>query len=78
MEATIQGGSNRGWLLFEGGYYSRVATIKGWRPLNGGYYSRVALIEEIRYKATAQQAQQFGLESPQVKLHIDCDCNMQQ
>ena len=32
------------WLLFEGGYYSRVATIQGWLLFEGGYYSRVATI----------------------------------
>ena len=28
----------RGWLLLEGGYYSRVATIRGWLLLEGSYY----------------------------------------
>ena len=32
------------WLLFKGGYYSRVATILGWLLFEGGYYSRVASI----------------------------------
>ena len=31
-------------LLFEGGYYSRVATIQGSLLFEGGYYSRVATI----------------------------------
>ena len=31
-------------LLFEGGYYSRAATIWGWLLFKGGYYSRAATI----------------------------------
>ena len=32
------------WLLFEGGYYSRAATIRGQLLFEGGYYSRVVTI----------------------------------
>ena len=32
------------WPLFEGGHYSRVATIRGWPLFEGGHYSRVATI----------------------------------
>ena len=35
----------RGWLLFQGGYYSRVATIPRWLLFEGGYYSRVDTIQ---------------------------------
>ena len=35
-------------LLFEGGDYSRVATIRGWRLFEGGDYSRVATIRGWR------------------------------
>ena len=33
------------WLLFEGGYYSRAATIQGGLLFEGGYYSRGATIQ---------------------------------
>ena len=32
------------WLLFEGGYYSKAATIRGRLLFEGGYYSRAATI----------------------------------
>ena len=35
----------QGWLLFKGGYYSRVAAIQRWLFFKGGYYSTVAIIQ---------------------------------